>query len=292
MMKHKRLSICILCLCTVFWADAQSDKVTDIVLGKPLVTQSGMDFQIQYTISLGERVQECVVKLYLSVDGGEHFYSQALETNVSGDIGRILSSGVKTIKYTMDRGDAEKLAGRPLVFKVSVVDKQLNHLLKQNNSGENLQRSWDYLFAVNYQFQSQADFPSRFGAMIGVVKRAGFYLKGVSDFRFPLVSYGKAPYSGDIWLANHSVAVYSCGVTCRLSDYLIVCCGAGYWNSAQWGKKASDRTWVRVSDFSKHGAIAEAGIMFNYKLLLFTVGMGWMLPDNRFTFDVGIGLCI
>lgn len=85
-----------------------------------VVTRTGLEFKIDYVIAMGEEVRDCEVKLYLSVDAGEHFYSQALETNVSGDIGKIRSGGKKAIYYRMTVGDAEKLADKPLVFKVQV----------------------------------------------------------------------------------------------------------------------------------------------------------------------------
>lgn len=93
---------------------------TEVALGDPVVTGISTDLLIRYTILLGERVKSCMVSLFLSMDGGETFYPNPINRALTGDVGRIVTSGEKTIIFTMSDHDLKVLADKQLVFKVSV----------------------------------------------------------------------------------------------------------------------------------------------------------------------------
>ena len=284
--------------------DARQIKPTEVVLGEPDVSRQGTEFAIQYSITLGEEVQSCTVLLFLSVDGGKRFYQQPLTTGVSGDVETINHSGNKTIVYKVPDNEVPKLLGKQLVFKVEVTEKKLKkevsaQEVRVTQPVEKAPAPKTEAFRTFISGLVQSSHPVRFGAMGGVAKKMGLYVKGCSDFRFPTHNSGKVKMNSDVWLGDVSTSSFSGGILGRVSDNLYLLAGAGYSASTQWGKlassgdfvKLSDRDFVKVSDLSSSGAVAEVGLAFAFGHFFLSASVGAIILLSDFRGDLGIGIC-
>lgn len=126
------IQIVLFYLLFAFCAQAQPGP-RNVMIDSVAVEREGKTFTIRYNLELGELVQDCVVKLFVIVNGRE--LTQDIVTGVSGDLGTIKESGRKTIIWQCPPGDVPKLAEKQLVFKVSVYKKRLKRSkLKKNVS--------------------------------------------------------------------------------------------------------------------------------------------------------------
>lgn len=277
----------------------------EILLGGQDVERTGSQMKIRYSIKFGERVQSCDIQLFLIADGRE--YSQPIETGISGDIGTISQSGVKLIVWQMSEGDIRKLAGKPLSFRIAVKNKTIKKnepIVIQNKSPniaqekkqeklsiDNKSRNRKVIIAASVQMPFSSESPSfRYGAMAGIVNKAGIYVKGVSDYKYPLEKNVESYMNSDIWLGSMSKSFLSAGLLGAITDYIIISVGGGYWQSSQWGKQASDNQWVKVLDHSSKGGAVEFGVLIHFNHFLLSVGSGVILPGS-FTVDMGMGVC-
>lgn len=296
--------IVLLYLLFAYCAQAQPGP-RNVMIDSVAVEREGTTFTIRYNLEFGELVQDCVVKLLLIVNGRE--LTQDIVTGVSGDLGTIKESGRKTIIWQCPPGDVPKLAEKQLVFKVSVSEKRLKRAKAQENNSikqphepkfkdpiyrEKRKKSPQKTF-VQASLQMSKDSRTRFGAMVGAIKKVGFYAKGASDFKFPLRNEGEVTMSSDVWLASPSVTTFSTGVMLPFTKSLTAFLGAGPLISTFWGKSASTNAWVKVPNYSYLNAIIETGVVFDYQLFSLMLGFGQSFPKNpKFSFNFGIGVCI
>ena len=110
-MKRYILLLALFLLSSTVWAQNKP------VLGAPVARQSGSDIYIEYSIQMDPGVV-CMVAVYLSCDGGDHFQKTPLR-QVTGDVGVQKESGEKTIVWHVLEEESA-LTGDDLVFKVSV----------------------------------------------------------------------------------------------------------------------------------------------------------------------------
>lgn len=103
----------------VFAANKPDSEVT---LMNVEVSRENTTFVVTYDISLGANLKSCVVVLLLSDDAGKSF-KEVDDRYLSGDFGRVESSGRKTIRYNFSH-NKEQLADQQLAFKVEITKKK------------------------------------------------------------------------------------------------------------------------------------------------------------------------
>ena len=103
----------------VFAANKPDGEVT---LMNVEVTRENTTFVVTYEISLADGIKFCNVVLLLSDDAGKSF-KEVDDRYLSGDFGRVDSSGRKTIRYNFSH-NKEQLADQQLAFKVEITKKK------------------------------------------------------------------------------------------------------------------------------------------------------------------------
>lgn len=253
----------------------QPDEVT---IGEMMVWREGTEFNIKYTLLLGEDVRWCKTRLFVSIDGGKSFRFNPTMENITGDHGQLSSGGVKVIKYDITQ-DKTQLAGMPVVFKVEVVAKDvpINEVL----------------------VAAQASvFPQiSYGIMFGMVRKYGWYVKARSDFNSPASSYdctsdGKVPESGGyMWTegtSQKSRLSITAGGMFRASRGCYPYVGLGYGSRGSYWKDIQGE-WAKVTDLSCAGLALDAGLVF--KMGKFAVSFGVSNTAFKYTeAEVGIGI--
>lgn len=279
----RRFHLIIVCFLVSIGSYAQSDDhvkspyPNEVTLGALKVERVGSEFSINYKILLGDNVLWCKTKLLVSTDGGKTFSFNPTPEYVSGDIGQLNSSGSKTIKYDVS-ADKKSLAGKPVVFKVDVISK-------------------DVLKREILASAQVAVFPQMsYGFMFGIVKKYGWYVKALSDFSFPSTSYncfsnGEIEGGGQIWTdgtAKKSRLVVTAGGMLRTSRWCYPYIGIGYGSRGLYWKDINDE-WAKVSDKSCAGVALDAGLAFKFGKVAITVGVN----NTAFKYteaEVGIGV--
>lgn len=251
----------------------------EVTLGAMKVDRIGSEFTIEYKLLLGDDVSWCKTKLLISTDGGKTFNFIPAEDFLSGDIGRQVTSGNKVIKYDVS-ADKKQLAGKPIVFKVDVVSKDV------------LQR--EILASVQAGLFPQLSY----GFMFGMVRKYGWYVKARSDFSFPSSKYnctsnGEIEGGGHIWTegsSKKSRLVVTAGGMMRASRWCYPYVGVGYgsrglyWQDYQGG-------WAKVTDHSCAGVSIDAGIALKFGKIAVTVGVN----NTAFKYteaEIGLGVML
>lgn len=119
-----------------------------------------------------------------------------------------------------------------------------------------------------------------FGLSVAIMRRHGFYLRGLSNFRTASTHYEAGK---DGVLMNSSTKPYYTGATTdsrhtftaggihRLSSSLYLYEGVGYGNKKQaW--ETTENEWVQITNYSHRGVTGEAGAV--WKLGKWTVSLG------------------
>ena len=279
----RRFHLIIVCLLICIGSYAQSDEHVkspypdEVTLGALKIERVGSVFSISYKILLGNNVRWCKTKLLVSTDGGKSFSFTPTPEYVSGDIGQLNSSGTKTIKYdvSVDKGS---LAGKPVVFKVDVISK-------------------DVLKCEMLASAQVAVFPQMsYGFMFGMVKKYGWYVKALSDFSFPSTSYnclsnGEIEGGGHIWTegtAKKSRLVVTAGGMMRACRWCYPYVGVGYGSRGLYWKDTNDE-WAKVSDKSCAGVALDAGLALKFGKTAITMGVN----NTAFKYteaEIGIGV--
>lgn len=119
MNKILSILICILAAIPVFAVNKSDEEVT---LTNVQVSRENTTFVVTYDITLGSGLKSCNVALLLSDDAGKSFIEVG-DRYLSGDFGKVESSGRKTIRYDFSHSK-EQLADQDLAFKVEVTGKK------------------------------------------------------------------------------------------------------------------------------------------------------------------------
>ena len=249
----------------------------EVTLGAMTVERIGSEFTIGYKILLGDNVRWCKTKLLVSVDGGKTFNFLPTAANVSGDLGKVYTSGNKSITYDVS-ADKAKLAGKPVVFKVDVVTKDV------------LERK------VLASAQASVFPQMTYGIMVGMVKKYGWYVKARTDFNFTSSTYnclstGEIEGGGYIWTegtSQKSRLVVTAGGMMRTSRWCYPYVGLGYgYRNMYW--KDFQGEWAKVTDMSCAGLSIDAGVALNFGKVAVTLGVN----NTSFKYteaEIGIGV--
>jgi len=230
-----------------------------IIDDKVQVEHIGPIYSINYKIIFGKGVRSCTIELLLSSDGGKTF-KKISETDTTGDTGYITSDGDKSISY--DISDIRKdLNGKSIKFKVNITDKKVDE-----------KKIFTQLYAGVYPQMS-------YGAMFGMVRKFGWYVKALSDFNFPTAAYecdsAGNTGSGTIWATGKSaksrIAITG-GALFRAADWCYPYVGAGYGTKGLYWEDI-DGKWAKVTDSSCSGVAIDAGVIFNIGMFAFSVGV-------------------
>ncbi len=248
-----------------------------VTIGAMKIERTGSEFTIQYKLLLGDDVRWCKTKLMISKDGGKTYSFAPSAENISGDLGKQETSGVKVIKYDVS-ADKQQLAGKQVVFKVDVTTKDV------------LQR--ETIAAAQVGVYPQISY----GFMFGMVKKYGWYVKARSDFNFQSSSYnctstGEIEDGGHIWTNGASKRyrlVVTAGGMLRASRWCYPYVGVGYGSRGLYWKDFQDE-WVKVTDKSCAGVALDAGVALKFGKIALTIG----LNNTAFKYteaEVGIGV--
>lgn len=249
----------------------------EVTIGAMKIERTGSEFTIQYKLLLGDDVRWCKTKLMISKDGGKTYSFAPSAENISGDLGKQETSGVKVIKYDVS-ADKQQLAGKQVVFKVDVTTKDV------------LQR--ETIAAAQVGVYPQISY----GFMFGMVKKYGWYVKARSDFNFQSSSYnctstGEIEDGGHIWTNGASKRfrlVVTAGGMLRASRWCYPYVGVGYGSRGLYWKDFQDE-WVKVTDKSCAGVALDAGVALKFGKIALTIG----LNNTAFKYteaEVGIGV--
>lgn len=249
----------------------------EVTIGAMKIERTGSEFSIQYKLLLGDDVLWCKTKLMISIDGGKTYSFTPSAKCVSGDFGKQESSGDKLIKYDVSV-DKQKLAGKPVVFKIDVTAKDVSnrHILAAAQAGVFPQLSYGFMFAM--------------------VKKYGWYIKARSDFNFQSSLYnctssGEIEGGGYIWTDGEikkSRLVLTAGGMLRASRWCYPYVGVGYGSRGLYWKDIQG-DWAMVTDKSCAGVALDAGLAFKLGKIALTLGVN----NTAFKYteaEVGIGI--
>lgn len=278
---RKTIFISILLVLSGIYVSAQSSGQSTTMPGdvtiddKVEVEHIGPVYSINYRITFGKRVRSCTVELLLSSDGGKS-YKKISETDTKGDIGTITCDGDKSISFDIS-GIRNDLIGRSVKFKVNITDKKVDDWKKTVQ-----------ICAGVYPRMS-------YGAMFGMVRKFGWYVKALSDFSFPSAAYecdsSGSMGTGPTWATgnkSYSRLSVTGGAMFRAADWLYPYIGAGYGRRNLYWEDI-DGKWAKVSDCSYSGAAIDAGVIF--RIGMFAVSAGVSNTAFKYT-DIQIGLGI
>lgn len=134
------------------------------------------------------------------------------------------------------------------------------------------------------------------GLMLGFVEKVGGYIKYTGNFTSVKTDYdcssdGTTKY-GKIWTTgSQKIASFraSAGICVRATPWLIPYAGVGYGErTLAWEDSAL--SWVRVSDRSFKGIVAEAGIIFKLSRFAISAGVS-TISFGYCSLDIGAGFC-
>lgn len=279
----RKLQLIILSLLIAVTSFAQSEDHVrspypdEVTIGDMKVGRIASEFTIEYKLLLGDNVRWCTIKLLVSVDGGKTYSFTPSAKNISGDLGKQETSGVKVIKYDVS-ADKQQLAGKQVVFKVDVTTKDV------------LQR--EIIAAAQAGVFPQLSY----GFMLGMVKKYGWYVKARSDFNFQSSSYnctstGEIEDGGHIWTngaSKRSRLVVTAGGMLRASRWCYPYVGVGYGSRGLYWKDFQGE-WAKVTDKSCAGVALDAGVALKFGKVSLTMGVN----NTAFKYteaEVGIGV--
>ena len=149
---------------------------------------------------------------------------------------------------------------------------------------------------TRYLVLAQAVVPGvSYGAMVGVVRKAGIYVRFDSNFHrrdtdYSCPSDGQASY-GQIWTTGRSEVVRFAaagGALWHPVSWLTLYAGAGYgWRNLCWEDISGN--WGRVSDASHHGVAADLGAVFSIDRFALSAGVT-TIGFGRFDAMLGLGI--
>lgn len=139
-----------------------------------------------------------------------------------------------------------------------------------------------------------------YGLMAGYLhKRLGGYIRFRSNFhKLPAMSYecfsdGSLLSGGKFWASEESLVsaiAMTAGVLVAFNNYLTVYAGAGY-GSSVYAWQDIDGAWARVTDISRKGMCADAGVIFSWRRLALSAGISTMsFRTAAFTCGIGVRL--
>lgn len=252
----------------VFAEDKTDNEVT---LSNVQVSREKSTFVVTYDISLGNGLRSCNIAFLLSTDAGQTF-SAVERKHLSGDFGKVKGSGTKTIQYDFSQ-DMERLDGKQLSFKVEVKGKDV---VERN-------------ILVTGQVSVAPSIT--YGAMVGMVRKWGWYAKFRSDFRFPSASYEYAVSEGRFWGTGESLTSrlnVTAGAMVRASKWLYPYFGLGYGNRSLFLKDIEGQ-WAIVTDRSVKGLSLDAGVVLKFGKVAVSAGVSnTMLKYTEA--EVGVGI--
>jgi opacity protein-like surface antigen len=135
-----------------------------------------------------------------------------------------------------------------------------------------------------------------FGAMIGVVKKYGFYVKAKTNLQSQSTDYecdgdGLDSDGTPIWFTGQKTTsrlAVTAGLLYRASLPLYVYAGAGYgYKKLAW--ETADEAWVENTDKTSTGAEVEAGLILRAKNIALSAG----IQTNSFKYveaTIGVGI--
>lgn len=269
--------LAILTLMLACFSVHSKDKPDDgVLLQNVEVSRQQTKFVINYDLSLGEEVRSCNVALLLSTDAGRTFKAVDKE-HLSGDVGRVGSSGAKTIEYDFSQ-QVRDLADKELSFKVEVSRKDI--------ARKDIARK-DFLAAGQVAVYPHLSY----GIMVGMVKKFGWYAKLRSDFSSPSYSYTRSSTEGSFW-GTGETRIYrlnaTAGIMARVGNIVCPYFGAGYGSYGLCCEDA-DGDWVGITDYSTKGLSLDAGVALKFGSLAITAG----ISNTMFKYteaEIGIGL--
>ena len=148
---------------------------------------------------------------------------------------------------------------------------------------------------ASYLLLGQAVAPDfSYGAMLGVMRKAGFYVRFDSNFRWRTADYsctsaGQASY-GQIWTTGHSERsrlTVAGGLLLHPLPWLTAYAGAGYGERSLYWEDISGR-WAQVSDVSCRSFSADIGLIFNLDHLAISAGLT-TIGFSRLDATLGLG---
>lgn len=268
------LTVLLLCIVlTPLSAQTDTPSKNGVSIGQTAISREDTELVVDYNLLLGKNVKSCQVEVVMLVDGKP----VVMNSSLSGDYGKMVSSGLKQIRYDVS-SQKEYLAGKDISFTLNVT-------------------RLDVMKGRIVAIASVTPAPQfSCGLMLGYVKKFGGYAKVRTDFRSNKFSYtctrdGHLDSGGVLW-ANGNVRKTRLQVTggglFRVSKWLYPYVGAGYgYRSVLWDDTAGN--WAKVTDLSCNGFAAETGLIFKAGPVALSAGVS--TTSFKYTeLELGIGV--
>lgn len=242
-------------LCVINAQDVVSVKKNDISVSDVLAYREGHNLIIDYDLLMGAGIASCEIELMMNVNG-DSFRKVEAHDRLTGDIGRVYTSGSKRIIYDIDAIKNE-LAGMNISFKVQAKNKKY---LTESGRGQ--------IFMMG-----TASTIGMYGLKVGYVKKWGGY-----------VSYSDSFFDGmfNQWTVTGGGMV-------QAFPWLYPFIGAGYgpldWPSGSLGV-GSEAKYYNIVPF-------EVGAMFRVGMVNLSVAFEPILVQEEgllCSFEFGLGV--
>ena len=128
-------------------------------------------------------------------------------------------------------------------------------------------------------------------------RKFGGYVSYKSNFSsqdadYQCMSDGKLDSGSCVWLSGETMSdnmMAAAGVLAPVAKWSSLYAGAGYGcRTVLW--QDVDGNWVEVSDLSHKGLALEAGALFKWKHLAFSLGLS-SVKLKTYSFTAGVGVC-
>lgn len=240
--------------------------------------------QVQYTLD-AKFYNEFNVSLYVSRDNGQTFEGPLKE--VSGDIGKVITKGVKAIVW-----DAMK--EMPFVSETLIFDIRAEILTNKPK------KSFFLMYVGNIT--------TYFGLRAGMLGRVGFYIElrgnlmtfnsGKYNYKDSTVNYNQPGYYN--FTGSNGYAAFSAlaGINYQPVKNLFIYLGAGYGKEDYLmkidefnydGDVKTGSVYVKYNKYSNSGAEINLGAMYRIKWFIMSAG-GTMISFKTFNWTAGIGI--
>lgn len=272
--KIRYIAVAFFFMLSFLRAEAQQTAAignNEVSVSDAWVSREKYTLVIEYQIELGENITSCDVHLLISQDGGRNFSPVSAKEGLTGDVGKVTSSGQKMIIYDINSVKNE-LAGKELAFKVEVKDKKEKKEKKENK--EKVVKNTEDTKGKFFIMGTGSTFGT-YGVKAGYVNKVGGY-----------ASYSDAFTGGmlDNWTVN-------AGLVIRATRWLYPYVGVGYGQMNFYNDDDDDDDDYRV----RYNMLPfEAGAMCRFGPVVLSAAVEPIYVLNKdfgCAFELGIGFC-
>ena len=283
---QKTLPFYILTLLTFNFQFSIVNSLSAQTVTNVTAVQEGKAIKISYDLD-----KAADISIYFSNEGyrAESYRNYQKLTHVSGDVGKTITPGHKTIVW-LPLEEFDDFKQDDVVFKVMVernAERDYRRMIYK-------QKPFYTFFTINAAYSTHPQFS--YGFKVGQVKTVGWFVSAMTNFNFkgayqPFKNWQTYELNG-----NHKTVRFSAqaGLVVRPWNPMYLLFGVGYGYRAQTFQ-TTDKKWHSYPKNQLAGLDTSFGLMFNikgfavsgevvstnFKTLEYRIGLGYSFPNKK-----------